>query len=145
MTTTTTNWLPAPTSCGNQGVNAAVWFLPTQNCTETYDSSCFGNGPANISTTASYFGEWDDLNGDWEDLFGYSGPSDNTGVMQTGYLYAPTTGTFTLGWYDVDDYAALWTGPSAYSGFDATNWNLAVISPDAGPQSTTVDLEEGQY
>jgi len=59
----------------------------------------------------------------------YGSPSFNSeyfAVEQVGYIHAPQTGTYTFSLYNVDDVAMLWTGDTAYSGWNNDNSQIYI-------------------
>jgi len=148
--TTTIKACPAPTSCGNQGLEWAYY-----NNTDGDNDGTYSNFvPQNYKThEARYEGITGSIGGirfiDGSTQSFYGSPSLATKYFvlnHRGYIYAPQTGTYTFTVDSVDDVAYVWIGGDAYSGWTAPSANLKAAYTDGpGRGSCSADLVEGQY
>ncbi|KAJ5625176.1 hypothetical protein N7510_001485 [Penicillium lagena] len=67
-------------------------------------------------------------------------------INHRGYIYAETSGTYTLTTENDDDIMFAWLGSAAYSGWDRANANLTyVVGINTGPISVSAELHQGHY
>jgi hypothetical protein len=145
---TTETVCPTPSLCGQKGLEYGV-FNYASNVVNVKDSSCGGvNPPLTVYTTGvvnSIGGIFDSCSGP-ETVYGNptSFPCQFFTVDHRGYFFAPEDGNYIFQFTGVDDYVYFWSGHTAYSGWTASNAQVA-LSSGQGSRSVTVSLVSGQY
>ncbi|KAK5996043.1 hypothetical protein PT974_04469 [Cladobotryum mycophilum] len=153
--TKTVDYCPAPTLCGNQGLQ---WeYLPNTsgpNADTTYSNfipqAYKGRSPTYTGVTSS-IGGINSPGGQYLTIYGSSQTlyTSNFILNHRGYIYAQQTGTYTFSISGVDDAVYIWVGPFAYSGWLAANANTRVTYDlthgHPGTGTFTINLSEGQY
>lgn len=66
-------------------------------------------------------------------------------INQIGYIYAPTTGTYTFNTTSINDAQWIWLGPYAYSGWNKDNANYYVSIEKYYPNSFEYEMVAGRY
>ncbi|EPS40483.1 hypothetical protein H072_5678 [Dactylellina haptotyla CBS 200.50] len=73
----------------------------------------------------------------------------NMALMYRGFFWAPRAATYTFNFTNVHSGIWLWTGSTAYSGWDLTNFDVSAVmaSPSSLPAnaSWTIELEAQSY
>ncbi|RFU75047.1 flocculation flo9 [Trichoderma arundinaceum] len=138
---------PAPTPCGNQGIEFAYYnrtvggdfanFRPQEYKTIQPEYESFTNIIGGISFQDSAP----------KSIYGSPPLSESDFVLNhRGYIFARETGPYTFTLNKVDDAAFIWVGPEAYSGWTGANADAkAVYSDGPGQGRYTINLREGRY
>ncbi|KAK6541083.1 hypothetical protein TWF694_008459 [Orbilia ellipsospora] len=142
VTTTVTATIPPlpVATCNNAGFQVAYWpnpYVTTQLSSllpERYKTLV----PTKNSTTQSAglsSTVWDTGN-----FYGFTpGPNNvQIALMYRGYFYAPVDSTYTFKVVLANDFAAIWTGPTAYSGYLRSNANIVAQSAAGTGVATNV-------
>ncbi|EWC44961.1 hypothetical protein DRE_01020 [Drechslerella stenobrocha 248] len=138
----------ADLSCGNTGVEVAIFANPYTPASSIPAENFKGRAdlqPAG-STFVSRIGFRSTA---WTNPYGLTPPSLSPlayALLWRGYFYAPVAGTYRFTIFSADDYAAVWLGATALTGWTGQNANAArLLSDGATPASGTADLTAGQY
>ncbi|KAL7792081.1 GLEYA domain-containing protein [Trichoderma ceciliae] len=138
---------PAPTPCGNQGIEFAYYnktaggdfanFRPEAYKTIQPDYESFTNIIGGISFQDSAP----------KSIYGSPPlPESNFILNHRGYIYARQTGTYTFTLNQVDDAAFIWVGSEAYSGWTGGNADAKALYNNGPAKGTyTINLREGRY
>ncbi|KAK4498355.1 hypothetical protein PRZ48_011013 [Zasmidium cellare] len=166
-TTTAAGMLPAPSLCGNQGLQygAFVNNQPAHDANRAYTlfdptfmkaASAGGTWQTiyytNITTGIGGFSTTCPANNCnitiYNSQSGPSIPCFQFALNHRGYYYIYSTGTWTLTASGVDDAFVFWAGPLAQSGWTKQNANISLFfSYNTGTPRTsiTMQLTQGQY
>ncbi|KAK5994193.1 hypothetical protein PT974_07636 [Cladobotryum mycophilum] len=153
--TSTVNGCPAPTPCGNQGLQ---WEYLNNTSGPNRDNTYSNFKPDQYKGQAPvYEGVTDSIGGlnarggVYLPIYGSTRTlyTDNMLLNHRGYIYAQQTGTYTFTISGVDDAVYIWIGPLAYAGWLGSNansrafYNLSSGRPGVG--TFTISLQEGEY
>lgn len=153
VTTTNLGRVPAPSGCGNQGLEYAV---VTNTATApgpagtwpSYDPEYAKTArPIYYNATTPSFGDPGlACDGNGQAVI-YGNPTrfscNSYTVNHRGYFYTYATGNWAFSFSNVDDIAVLWIGQKAYTGW--TRANLDTSAYYSLPSSVTLSLEQATY
>lgn len=144
-----------PAICDNQGVD----FFYYKD--DSYSSWLYDTADYSIFEPTKYDSLTPDATGQTEtgtigpisyepspgtkEIYGKSLDSENYVIDHQTYFVAPISGTYTIAVTNMDDYARLYSGESAYSGYGSSNYDFVASYYQAGSQSHIYNLEQGQY
>jgi hypothetical protein len=156
-TTTTTSSCPAPTSCGNEGVQWAYYNPDPENLDNTWNTNrlfynyfepaALKNATPQYNSTTSYISlPYTDGNS-YISIYGSSKfTSWFFALNHRGYIYSELAGVYTFQSTAADDAVFFWGGPHAYSGWNKSNADAVdAINYDDPSRTFNVTLPAGIY
>ncbi|PON22165.1 hypothetical protein TGAM01_v209039, partial [Trichoderma gamsii] len=145
--TQTVRACPAPTLCGNQGIDFAYYTKTVGGEFADFHPEAYKLRQPRYQSSTNVIGGISFQDGADKSVYGSPPlPESNFVLNHRGYIYARQTGTYTFTLTRVDDAAFVWVGAAAYSGWTAANANLKVVYNNGPAQGTySVNLQEGRY
>ncbi|UKZ58746.1 uncharacterized protein TrAtP1_000071 [Trichoderma atroviride] len=145
--TQTVRACPAPTLCGNQGIEFAYYAKTVGGEFSDFHPEAYKLLQPRYQATTNCIGGISFQDSADKSIYGSPPlPESNFVLNHRGYIYARQTGAYTFTLDKVDDAAFLWVGGVAFSGWAAANANLKVVYNNGPAQGTyTVNLQEGRY
>ncbi|KAK4066059.1 uncharacterized protein Triagg1_8368 [Trichoderma aggressivum f. europaeum] len=145
--TITTRACPAPSSCGNQGIEFAYYNRTVGGDFADWRPEEYKTIHPEYQNVANIIDGISFQDGAPKSVYGSPPLSESDFVLNHhGYIYARQTGTYTFTLNQVDDAAYIWIGPEAYSGWTGANADLKAVYNNGPATGTyTVNFREGQY
>ncbi|KAM0486350.1 hypothetical protein ACHAPX_001056 [Trichoderma viride] len=145
--TQTVRACPAPTLCGNQGIDFAYYTKTVGGEFTDFHPEAYKFLRPRYQSSTNVIGGISFQDGADKSIYGSPPlPESNFVLNHRGYIYARQTGTYTFTLNKVDDAAFVWVGAAAFSGWTAANANLKVVYNNGPAQGTySVNLQEGRY
>ncbi|KAL6880744.1 GLEYA domain-containing protein [Trichoderma novae-zelandiae] len=145
--TSTTRACPAPTTCGNQGIEFAYYNRTVGGDFANFQPEAYKTIQPEYESATNIIGGISFQDSSPKSIYGSPPLSESDFILNhRGYIYARQTGTYTFNLNQVDDAAFIWVGPEAYSGWTGANADAKAVYANGPAQGTfTVDLAEGQY
>ncbi|KAL6801580.1 GLEYA domain-containing protein [Trichoderma sp. SZMC 28012] len=145
--TITTGACPAPSSCGNQGIEFAYYNRNVDDDFADWHPEEYKTIQPEYQGVTNVIGGISFQDSAPKSIYGSPPLSESDFVLNHhGYIYARQTGTYTFTLNLVDDAAYIWIGPEAYSGWTGDNADLKAVYNNGPATGTfTADLQEGQY
>ncbi|EHK24204.1 uncharacterized protein TRIVIDRAFT_61010 [Trichoderma virens Gv29-8] len=145
--TITTRACPAPSPCGNQGIEFAYYERTAGGEFADFHPEEYKTIQPDYQNVTNVIGGISFQDSAPKSIYGSPPlPESDFVLNHRGYIYARETGTYTFTLNLVDDAAFIWVGAAAYSGWTAANADAKAVY-DNGPATGTytVNLQEGQY
>ncbi|KAL6793278.1 GLEYA domain-containing protein [Trichoderma sp. SZMC 28013] len=145
--TITTGACPAPSPCGNQGIEFAYYNRTVGGDFADWRPEEYKTVQPDYQNVTNVIGGISFQDSAPKSVYGSPPlPESDFVLNHHGYIYARQTGTYTFTLNLVDDAAYIWIGPEAYSGWTGANADLKAVYNNGPATGTyTVDLQEGQY
>ncbi|PNP54655.1 hypothetical protein THARTR1_05212 [Trichoderma harzianum] len=145
--TITTRACPAPSPCGNQGIEFAYYNRTVGGDFADWHPEEYKTIQPEYQNATNIIGGISFQDSAPKSIYGSPPLSESDFVLNhRGYIYARQTGTYTFTLNLLDDAAYIWIGPEAYSGWTGANADArAVYNNGPATETYTVNLQEGQY
>ncbi|KAL7912505.1 GLEYA domain-containing protein [Trichoderma velutinum] len=145
--TITTRACPAPSPCGNQGIEFAYYNRSVGGEFANWRPEEYKTIQPDYQNVTNVIGGISFQDSAPKSVYGSPPLSESDFVLNhRGYIYARETGTYTFTLNLVDDAAYIWVGPEAYSGWTGANADAKAVYSDGPATGTyTVNLREGRY
>ena len=140
---------PAPTLCGNEGLQFAVFENQAgySTCFDycNFDTSVYKTATPDGTGVTTGIGGFD-YHSDPVDIYGQVEHAQSFWVLNhQGYIYAPETGEYTITITNIDDSVYIWTGATAQSGWDNGNEFFTTTINDGSLATTSIYLTAKTY
>ncbi|KAL7929703.1 GLEYA domain-containing protein [Trichoderma chlorosporum] len=145
--TITTRACPAPSPCGNQGIEFAYYNRTVGGDFSDFHPEEYKTIQPEYQNVTNIIGGISFQDSAPKSVYGSPPlPESDFVLNHRGYIYARETGTYTFSLNLVDDAAFIWVGPKAYSGWTAANADAQAVYNDGPASGTfTINLQEGRY
>ncbi|KAL7949749.1 GLEYA domain-containing protein [Trichoderma barbatum] len=145
--TITTRACPAPTPCGNQGIEFAYYNRTVGGDFADFRPEEYKTIQPEYESITNIIGGISFQDSAPKSVYGSPPLSESDFILNhRGYIYARQTGPYTFTLNQVDDAAFIWVGPEAYSGWTGANVDAEAVYDDGPAQDTyTINLQEGRY
>jgi hypothetical protein len=149
--TSTVNFCPKPSICGNQGIQFAYYANEPwdDHITAGLDPAYYWGYTPDYNGTTTKVGGINEPAGSYVNLYGTSEnvPASYFVLNHRGYIFAQVDGEYTFTTSQVDDITYLYLGDDAIRGYGLNNYDAEAYccSPPANSASATYTLVTGQY